>query len=259
MTAQIHPADPIVTAMSEPETSQESAAPNGSTASAWLRRGALLGALVLVVAAIQLLPFDQWLESVKGAVAEMGVLGPIAYGAFYVIAALAFVPGAAITLAAGALFGVGLGTAVVSVASTTSAALAFPLARTLLRSRVEGLAQSSRSFGAIDDAIADGGWKIVGLLRLSPVVPFSALNYLLGLTRVGYLPAVLISWVAMLPGTLLYVYLGAVGTDLAAGAEKGWKEWTLLGVGLVATLAVTVALTRMARSRMKAHEVSGAA
>ena len=160
-------------------------------------------------------------------------------------------PGSAITLGAGALFGVGLGTIVVSIASTTAAAVAFPLARTLLRSRMERLAAGSRGFAAIDDAVAEGGWRVVGLLRLSPVVPFSALNYLLGLTRVPYVPAILVSWAAMLPGTLLYVYLGAVGTELAAGASKGWEEWTLLGVGLAATLAVTIVLTRAARARMR--------
>lgn len=254
MTAQIHPADPTVNAMSNASNPQDGAETGSSSVSKWLRLGAVLGAVALIIAAGRLLPVNEWLESVKGYVAGLGPAGPIVYGLFYIAAALAFVPGAAITLAAGALFGVGLGTAVVSVASTASAALAFPLARTLLRSKVEGLAKSSQSFSAIDDAIADGGWKIVGLLRLSPVVPFSALNYLLGLTRVRYVPAVLISWIAMLPGTLLYVYLGAVGTDLAAGAEKGWKEWTLLGVGLAATLAVTVALTSMARKRMRLQQ-----
>ncbi|MEE2941080.1 MAG: VTT domain-containing protein [Planctomycetota bacterium] len=224
--------------------------------STWAKRCGLLVALLLLVAAGRLLPIEQRLDAVKTAVSEMGPAAPLAYGVFYVAAALAFVPGSAITLAAGALFGVGLGTAVVSVASTTAAAVAFPLARTLLRSRVERLAASSRGFAAIDDAVADGGWRVVGLLRLSPVVPFSALNYLLGLTRVAYLPAILVSWAAMLPGTLLYVYLGAVGADVAAGASKGWEEWTLLGVGLAATLTVTLVLTRAARARMRSADAA---
>lgn len=217
----------------------------------WARRCGLLAALVLLVVAGRLLPIERWLDAVKAAIAGMGPAAPLAYGAFYVAAALAFIPGSAITLGAGALFGVGLGTIVVSIASTTAAAVAFPLARTLLRSRMERLAAGSRGFTAIDDAVAEGGWRVVGLLRLSPVVPFSALNYLLGLTRVPYVPAILVSWAAMLPGTLLYVYLGAVGTELAAGASKGWEEWTLLGVGLAATLAVTIVLTRAARARMR--------
>ncbi|MEC8495944.1 MAG: TVP38/TMEM64 family protein [Planctomycetota bacterium] len=222
----------------------------------WARRCGLLAALVLLVVAGRLLPIEQWLDAVKAAVAGMGPAAPLAYGVFYVAAALAFVPGSAITLAAGALFGVGLGTTVVSLASTTAAAIAFPLARTLLRSRVERVAAGSRGFAAIDEAVADGGWRVVGLLRLSPVVPFSALNYLLGMTRVAYLPAVLVSWAAMLPGTLLYVHLGAVGADLAAGASRGWEEWALLGVGLAATLTVTVVLTRAARARMESADAT---
>lgn len=226
-------------------------APPPSALPAWAKWCGLLGGLVLLVAAGRLLPIERWLDAVKAAIAGMGPAAPLAYGAFYVAAALAFIPGSAITLGAGALFGVGLGTIVVSIASTTAAAVAFPLARTLLRSRMERLAAGSRGFTAIDDAVAEGGWRVVGLLRLSPVVPFSALNYLLGLTRVPYVPAILVSWATMLPGTLLYVYLGAVGTELAAGASKGWEEWTLLGVGLAATLAVTIVLTRAARARMR--------
>lgn len=232
------------------------AAPPPSALSTWAKRCGLLGGLVVLVAAGRLLPIEEWLDAVKAAIAGMGPAAPLAYGAFYVAAALAFVPGSAITLAAGALFGVGVGTVVVSIASTTAAAVAFPLARTLLRSRVERLAAGSRGFAAIDDAVAEGSWRVVGLLRLSPIVPFSALNYLLGLTRVSYVPAVLVSWAAMLPGTLLYVYLGAVGTDLAAGASKGWEEWALLGVGLAATLTVTVVLSRAARARIRLSDAA---
>lgn len=246
--SRAHPPAPASMNQAQPETESDMG-PSGT--GKWLRRGAFILGIGGLVFASRFLPVEAWMETVKSTVADLGVWGPIAYGAFYIVAALAFVPGSAITLAAGLLFGVGLGTVVVSIASTLSAAIAFPLARTLFRSRVQTFADSSKSFGAIDRAIEDGGWKIVGLLRLSPVMPFSALNYMIGLTNVRYVPSVLVSWVAMLPGTMLYVYFGAIGKDLGAGAEKGWKEWAVLGAGLVATLAVTVALTRMARARMK--------
>ncbi len=248
--APLSPA-PKGTPPEDPAQSETQTIEGTSSAAKWLKRAAVALGLVGLIAASRLLPVAEWLETVKGTVADLGVWGPIAYGGIYIVAALAFVPGSLITAAAGAVFGLGLGAAVVSIASTLSAAIAFPLARTLFRSRVQELADSSKSFGAIDRAIEDGGWKIVGLLRLSPVVPFSALNYLLGLTNVRYIPSVLISWVAMFPGTLLYVYFGTLGESLGAGAEKDWKEWTVLGAGLVATLVVTVTLTRMARARMK--------
>ncbi len=224
-----------------------------ATGRPWGRIALFTGGAIALVAAGRLLPVEAWLEWVQHQVKGLGGFAPVAYGLFYVVAALLFVPGAAITIAAGALFGLGLGTVVVSLSSTTAAAIALPLSRTLLRERVEAFAKERKSFRAIDDAITDGGWKIVGLLRLSPVVPFSALNYLLGLTNVRYVPAVLVSWAAMLPGTLLYVYFGAIGADVAAGKERGPLQWALMGAGLVATLVVTVVLTRMARARMRAE------
>lgn len=224
------------------------------------RAGRLRGLLALAVllglaTAATLLPLGELLDRVSERVETMGPLGPIAFGLFYVVAALALVPGSAITLAVGALFGVVMGTVVVSLASTATAAIAFILARTLLRSRVEGLAGKSKAFRAVDEAIADGGWRVVGLLRLSPVVPFNALNYLLGLTAVPFVPAVLVSWIAMLPATVLFVYFGAIGRDVAAGASRTPAEWALLGVGLTATLGVTVLLTRMARVRLAAAAI----
>ena len=220
-----------------------------------LRAGRLRGLLAVAVLAVlasaaAFLPLGEVLDGVSERVEALGPLGPIAFGLFYVVAALALVPGSAITLAVGALFGVVAGTVVVSLASTATAAIAFLLARTLLRSRVEGLARKSAAFRAVDEAIADGGWRIVGLLRLSPVVPFNALNYLLGLTAVPFAPAVLVSWIAMLPATVLFVYFGAIGRDVASGASRSPAEWALLGVGLAATLGVTVLLTRMARARL---------
>ncbi len=228
--------------------------PQGATAPAsanWPKRIAWIAGIAAIVAGVRLLPTGEWIAAVNTWVESLGAWGPIAYGVFYVAAALAFVPGSAITIGAGALFGLGLGTVVVSIASTTCAAIAFPLARSLFRNRVQSVAKSRPSFQAVDRAIEDGGWKIVGLMRLSPIVPFSALNYLLGVTNVRYVPAILISWIAMLPGTLLYVYFGAIGKDVASGRERGPFEWALMVAGLVATLVVTVVLTRMAKARMQ--------
>ena len=168
-------------------------ATEASSGPKWIRALIALAVLLGVVTVAKLLPVDEWLNEVKEHVRELGALGPVVYGVLYVVAALAFVPGSAITVGSGAIFGVALGTLVVSLASTAAVAISFPLARTLLRSRIEGLAMRKPAFRAIDDAIAEGGWKIVGLLRLSPVVPFTALNYFLGLTRTDYIPAVLVS------------------------------------------------------------------
>ena len=218
-------------------------------------RGLLRAASLLLFLAggallLKALPVEAAFLRLEGATKAMGWLGLVAYGAAYMVAALAFIPGSALTLGAGAIFGPWRGLALVSLASTASAALAFLIARHLARHRVESLARSYPRFQAVDRAIAEGGWKVVALLRLSPAMPFSAGNYLFGLTAVGFWPYVLASWIAMLPGTFLYVYLGHAGRAAAAGSGRTPAEWALLGAGLVATVAVTAYVTRLARRGM---------
>jgi uncharacterized membrane protein YdjX (TVP38/TMEM64 family) len=138
--------------------------------------------------------------------------------------------------------------------ATLGAALAFLIARYLLRVRIEKFAQGNRKFGAIDAAIGKQGWKIVGLLRLSPLIPFNASNYFYGVTSVGFWPYLLASVVGMLPGTLLYAYLGAVGqAGIGGGGRKGHSplEWTFLGVGLLATVGVTFFVSRLAKTALR--------
>jgi len=181
----------------------------------------------------------------------------VLYGLAYVLAALLFVPGILLTLGAGFAFGLAWGTVLVSVASTVAAAAAFLIARYAARAKVETLARRNARFGAVDRAIEKNGWKVVALLRLSPLIPFSISNYLYGLTAVRFLPYVAASWAAMLPATFLYVYLGAAGASLGEGQERSSWEWVLLGAGLAATVAVTVILSRVARRELQARRVAG--
>ncbi|MFN5959426.1 MAG: TVP38/TMEM64 family protein, partial [Planctomyces sp.] len=153
-------------------------------------------------------------------VTAFGPWGPIIFGVAYFLAAVLFVPGSALTLAAGAIFGIPGGFATVSIASTAAAGTSFLIARYLARDKVRALADSNRTFGAIDRAIAQGGWRIIALLRLSPAVPFSLGNYLYGLTPVKFWPYVIASWIAMMPGSFLYVYLGFVGRTAAGAASS---------------------------------------
>jgi uncharacterized membrane protein YdjX (TVP38/TMEM64 family) len=215
----------------------------------WL---AAIAALVLILLggrrAAELLPrFAEW-------VAGLGATGPLVFAAGYVAATILLVPGSLLTLAAGALFGVVRGTAIVLVAATTGACAAFLIARYAARERVAARMQRDARFAALDRAIGRAGRKIVILLRLSPVFPFNLLNYALGLTSVRFIDY-LIACVAMLPGTLLYVYYGRVIGDvaaLAAGArvERGWSYYLLLGIGLIATILVTATIARMARREL---------
>lgn len=190
-----------------------------------------------------------WLrETVTG----LGWLGPFFYGLVYALAVVLFVPGSALTLAAGVTFGLGLGTLTVFVAANAGAALAFLIARYVLRDRVEKLLSGRPALQAVDRAVETQGWRIVFLTRLSPVFPFNAQNYFYGLTGVTFYQYVAASLVGMLPGTVLYVYIGAAGAEVAeaSGGAASWGQTALLVAGLIATAAVVVLVTRVARREL---------
>lgn len=134
------------------------------------------------------------------------------------------------------------------------ATAAFVVGRYLAREWVAAKVQGAPRFAAIDQAVAREGWKIVILTRLSPIFPFNLLNYAFGLTRVSLRDYVFASWIGMIPGTLMYVYMGSLAGDLAtqgAGSRmRSGAEWALSGIGLLATIAVTVYVTRLARAAL---------
>lgn len=222
-----------------------------------LRSGIILIVVLIVLAILgrylgaSVAPFVQ-------AVDRLGPLGPIAFIVGYVIACVALVPASLLTLAAGAIFGIVWGTIYTVVGASVGAVAGFLIARYAARGLVERRLAGNARFAAIDRAVGVEGLKIVTLLRLSPVVPFSLLNYALGLTQVR-LADYLVGMIGIVPGTLLYVYYGKVGGDLAAlagGARPsgGVASVVLLIVGLLATIAVTVLITRAAR-RALAHVI----
>ena len=206
--------------------------------------------LVAVLFSIRQLPIGEWTAAIEQWVDSLGWWGPAAFIAIYIAASLLLIPASALTIAAGVVFGLFGGFVIVSIASTTSAALALLISRYAAREKIESIASDNPKFAAIDRAITKGGWKIVAMLRLSPAVPFNLLNYMFGLTSIPFWRCVLTSWLAMMPGTLLYVYLGYIGKTAAAGDGKSPLEWGLLGVGIVATLAVTWYLTRLAKREL---------
>lgn len=222
----------------------------------------LVGALLLAAALFALgrLAGDR-LPAFAGWVQAQGAWGPILFIAGYVAATVAMVPGSILTLAAGAIFGIVPGVLYVFVGAVIGSALAFLVARHLARPHVERRLAGDPRFARIDRAVGRRGGRIVLLLRLSPLLPFNLLNYALGLTGVRFRDYLLAS-VGMLPGTFLYVYSGRVAGDLAAlaggaGVERGSGYYLVLGLGLLATIAVTVWITRLARRALteeRAHD-----
>jgi uncharacterized membrane protein YdjX (TVP38/TMEM64 family) len=215
----------------------------------------VLKALAVAAAIGALWLLGRWLggaiPAFKAWVEGLGVWGPVAFIAGYAVAVVAFVPASALTLAAGATFGVVRGTAYVFVAASLGACLAFLVARHGARDAVERRIAGDRRFAAIDRAIGQQGRRIVLLLRLSPAFPFNLLNYALGLSRVRFVDYA-VACVGMLPGTLAYVYSGKLAADVAtaasgAGGGGSAAQRAVLVAGLVATLAVTALVTRIAR------------
>jgi uncharacterized membrane protein YdjX (TVP38/TMEM64 family) len=213
-----------------------------------LLAGGLLTALLLV-------PWSRWALLLVEWTRDVGLVGVVVYFVAYVAATLLLLPGSILTAGAGLAYGPLWGTVLVSPVSVVAATLAFLLGRGIAREWVTRRIAQHPRFGAIDEAIGDSGFKIVLLLRLSPIFPFNLLNYALGLTRVSLRDYVLASLLGMLPGTFLYVYLGSLVTtasELLSGKRPAIGLWgkILYWAGLAATLVVTILITRMARQAL---------
>ena len=226
------------------------------------RLAALVGIIIALFLAMKFLPVRDWLTNFNDWVGQMGAVGIFIFIAVYAAATVLLAPGSILTIGAGFAFGLWKGFLAVSGGATLGAALAFLVARFIARDKVEAIALRNDKFRSIDHAIGKQGAKLIFLLRLSPVIPFNLSNYFYGLTGVRFWPYVLASWIGMMPGTFLYVYIGTAGkaaVAAAAGSEAvkhGWQYWTFLGVGLVATIVVTIWVTRIARSALRKTEAT---
>ena len=188
-----------------------------------------------------------WIES-------LGIAGAIAFMVIYVIATVAFLPGSVLTLAGGAIFGLFWGSIYVFLGATIGATCAFLVGRYLARGWISQKIAGNEKFAAIDRAVGDEGLKIVFLTRLSPIFPFNLLNYGLGVTGVSLKDYVLAS-VGMIPGTIMYVYFGSLGninTICNGGGANAnpTAQWAIRIVGLIATVAVTLYVTKIARKAL---------
>ncbi len=215
----------------------------------------IVAAVVALIAAGKYFNVQDYLKSALEWVAGLGPWGFVAFGLIYILAAVLFLPGSILTLGAGVVFGVVKGSMVVIVSATLGATTAFLIGRYLARGWVSRQIEGNQKFKAIDEAVATEGWKIVGLTRLSPIFPFNLLNYAFGVTQVSLRDYLVASFFGMMPGTVMYVYIGSLAGDLATlgteGRSRTTAEWALYGVGLLATVAVTVYVTRVARQALQ--------
>ncbi len=193
-----------------------------------------------------------WVERLRAWVSGFGAAGPLVYGLAYVLAVVLLAPASALTIGAGVAFGLGLGTLTVVLSATTGACLAFLIGRYLLRTRVERWLSGRAKLSAVDRAVETQGWRVVALTRLSPAFPFNVQNYFYGVTGVSFWHYAIASLVAMAPGTMLYVYIGVAGAEVAeaAGGAATWGQTALLIAGLAATFGVVVLITRVAKKEL---------
>jgi uncharacterized membrane protein YdjX (TVP38/TMEM64 family) len=210
----------------------------------------IAGILLAVGIGFLFLPVRQWLIRFQDYIDNFGPLGPIVYALTYVVLTIFLIPGSALTLGAGAIFGLWRGAITVIIGANLGALCSFMLTRTFLRDKVGQWAKSNPKFAILDYAIGHEGFKMVLLSRLSPVFPFTLLNYLLGLTRVRVKSYILANLIGMLPGTFLYVYLGATAREALTGSPG----LVVKAIGLLATIAVVALMTRTARRALAKAE-----
>ena len=218
----------------------------------------LLVILVIAVAiAFWFLPVRQWFSAFETFIQSWGVFGPIIFILAYAVLTVLLFPASFVTLGAGTIFGLKLGLVVALVGANLGALCSFLLARTFLREKVIGWTASHPKFRFLDEAIGKQGFKMVLLCRLSPIFPFILLNYFLGLTAVRTAAYVLANLFGMVPAMFLFVYAGAAARETlepAPIAAPDLYSQILKYIGLLATLAVFVVITRMARKALRQAE-----
>jgi uncharacterized membrane protein YdjX (TVP38/TMEM64 family) len=198
-----------------------------------------------------------WLAPVVVKVLSLGPWAPVLFVLVYILAAVTMAPAFFVTVAGGAVFGVWKGSVLVFIGASLGASAVYALAAPLGRSRWMQRVTRDERVAAVRHAVVGGGIRIMFLLRLSPLVPYSVLNYALALSGVRYLDF-LVALLGMIPAILLYTYYGKIVGDVAALAAgvsppRGPEYYALLVVGLITMVVSTVMITRAARREMERH------
>jgi uncharacterized membrane protein YdjX (TVP38/TMEM64 family) len=217
------------------------------TTKQWVKIAALLLVVAAIVIAFRLLPVTTWLRTFQIYVRGLGALGYIVYVIVYAVCVVAFIPASILTLGAGAIFGFVGGTIVVVIGAMIGATIAFLLARTVMRKRIEAMASSNVKFRALDRAIANEGMKIVFLARLAVVFPFTWINYAFGLTAIPLWRYVLATFLGIIPATAAFVFASSAATKAATGETTK----AIYIAGGVAAIIVSVLIGRIATRAIK--------
>jgi uncharacterized membrane protein YdjX (TVP38/TMEM64 family) len=204
---------------------------------------ALAVGIGLVVAFVYREAFSE--EALQGWLAQADIWAPLAFVAIYAAATVLFLPGSALTLAAGALFGAPLGAFYSLVGATLGATAAFLIARHLAGDWIAR--KAGGRMRQLIEGVEGEGWRFVAFVRLVPLFPFNLVNYALGLTRIPLVAYATTSFVCMAPGALAYAWLGHAGREALAG-DAGAIRNGLLALALLAVVSFLPRLVRRFRS-----------
>jgi len=219
---------------------------------AWIKWVVYLAILAGVIVLYKSLPIDTWVTNFRVWVQDQGPLGWFICIATYAIAAFLLIPGSILTLTMGLAYGL-WGFIIVVVGASIGAGMSFLASRYLLSDYIHNKFGDKPIFRALNEAIKEEGWKVVGLMRFSPAVPFSLQNWLFGVTKVGFVPYILSTFFGIMPGSLLYVWIGSIGGTAASGADTSVAKYALLIVGIIATLLVTIIIGKKAKAKLQVH------
>ena len=209
----------------------------------WKLALALIAVVLIFLLWLQL-PLAEWIVQFRHWILALGALGVVAFVCLYVLITALLGPASALTLTAGLAYGA-WGFPLVVVSATLAASVAFLLGRYVARERVTRWINRDARLRALNTAISTQGWRVVGLMRLSPMLPYGVQNYLFSVTRIRFVPYVLATMIGIMPATALYVYIGSLGQVVGTA---GTLQWVLVLAGLAATVAVAWFVGKQARA-----------
>jgi uncharacterized membrane protein YdjX (TVP38/TMEM64 family) len=203
---------------------------------------------------ITLLPIGKVVTYLESLLDRLGPFAMVVFAVIYVVDALILGPAWLFALAAGLAFGLVKGGLLVWASATVAAAIGFLMARYLARHRIEHLVKKNEKYEAVDRAIKRHGWKVVLLLRISPLLPYTISNYIYGLTAVDFAHYLIASAIGLVPMVAVYVSIGAAGREAALAAAGGGHhsvvEIVVLAVGIVFTIGAAILIARAARREL---------
>jgi uncharacterized membrane protein YdjX (TVP38/TMEM64 family) len=210
----------------------------------WPVAGVLLLALCL---SWFLLPLREWVEALQSWLLGLGLWGVLIFAIILILMTFLPAPDWPLPIAAGYVYGFWafpLTYASIAFASV----LAFLAARYLLRDKIRSLLNRRPKYRGVDKAVADDGWIVVLLMRLSPIVPFNLQNYALGVTAIPFLQYLTATLIGIVPGISIYVYFGIFGKGLGSGPTA--IDWILFGLGVLATVALAILVARTTKTKL---------